>query len=154
MVVEPRRKVDTELEANVNIGNVGIISPLTAGGNLKIAIQEVNASIPISITNDLSDLVASTTTPLGANASFTSPTFDLNGWGKIVGSVFTNQPGTLKIQQSNDGINFDAESVFSITSNTPTGFIVDVVGNIGRVVYTNGATAQTIFRLFVRLRRI
>jgi len=222
MVVEPRRKIDTELAEGLEIGDVGVLdtsnnrinpatedtlgsidtkldvlssidstlsdirndtgslinietittdirnrlpSSLTAFGNFKVSLSEQPQILDVKTTTTFTDVVVSTTTPLGANATFTSdpvpiiflvPSWGfLIGFGKIVGSVFTDQPGTLKIQQSNNGgINWDAESVFSITANTPTGFIVDVVGDTFRVVYTNGGTAQSVFRLFVRLKGV
>lgn len=104
--------------------------------------------------NELSDIVASTTTPLGANATYTSPQFVTAGWGKIVGSCYADQPGTLRVEQRNDGVNWDVRSEFSYSAGALLGFSVEVVGNEARIVFINGATAQTVFRLYCRLRRV
>jgi hypothetical protein len=120
-----------------------------------VRIDIPTVEIPgITMANDLSDVKVSTTTPLDADATFTSSSFETAGYGKIVGSVFADQPGTLHVDQSNDETNWDSRSTFSISANTATGFVVDVVGNYARIVYENGSTAQTVFRLYVRLRRI
>jgi len=50
--------------------------------------------------------------------------------------------------------NWDVQSEFTYTANERLGFSVEVVGNEGRLRYVNGATPQTIFRLYARLRRV
>lgn len=107
-----------------------------------------------SISNDLSDVVAHTTTPLAANASFTSDPFPCKGWGKVVGTLYADQDGTLRVQFRNDGTNWDGEETIAYTAGTRLNIEVPVHGDEARVVYDNGAVAQTTFRLYLRLRRI
>lgn len=104
--------------------------------------------------NELSDVVSFTTTPLAAGASFTGTAFTVAGWGRIVGSCYSDQAGTLRVEQRNDGVNWDVRSEFSYSAGALLGFSVEVVGNEARIVFINGATAQTVFRLYCRLRRI
>jgi len=104
--------------------------------------------------NELSGVLASTTTALGANASYTSGSFTVSGYGRIVGSCYADQAGTLYVEQSSDGTNFDVQSTFSYSAGALLGFSVEVVAPTARVRYVNGATAQTVFRLYVRARRI
>jgi hypothetical protein len=91
----------------------------------------------------------STTTALAANGTYTTPSaFSLSGYDKIVGSVFADQAGTLLIEQSWDGTHWDVVSTVNVSANSGQGFSIDVVAPNGRLVYTNGSTAQTTFRLY------
>lgn len=94
-----------------------------------------------------------TTTPLIADASYDSASFNLIGFSIITGGVFSDQSGSLEVQQSPDGTNWDVLSTFAVTGGTGQGFSVEIVYPFGRIVYTNGATAQTIFRLYSFLKR-
>jgi len=96
----------------------------------------------------------STTTPLAANATFTSTTQSGGGFARITGTVLADQAGTLNIDQSPDGTNWDVTSSFSIAANTGQGFSVEIVAPNWRLRYVNGATAQTTFRLYSWTRRI
>lgn len=93
------------------------------------------------------------TTPLTGSATFTSPwvvaspEFDL-----ITGTVFADQSGTLNIDQSGDGSHNDFSTSVAVTGGTGTSFSVTIVANYVRLRYVNGATAQTVFRLYPRWR--
>jgi len=107
-----------------------------------------------TLTNDFVS-VTSTTTPLGSTATFTSSTFSTDGYDRITGTVFADQSGTLRIDQSSDGgTNFDFTSEFSVTANTGVGFSVEAIAPTARIRYTNGATAQGTFRLYAFTRVI
>ena len=95
-------------------------------------------------------------TPLGANASWTSAVDSDPATGRIVGSVYADQAGTLYIEQSPDNVNWDIVDSFSVSAGAGFGFSVEKVCPYARVRYVNGATAQTVFRLYVykRLRVI
>lgn len=76
---------------------------------------DANGNPQVSLTGNNPQLDA-TTLPLAANASYTTGTpFSLSSYKSIVGSVLTDQPGTLFIQQSTDGTNFDVVSNINIT---------------------------------------
>jgi hypothetical protein len=109
-----------------------------------------------SVRDRINELVlqASTTTALAANGTYTSSTLNLSGWGRIIGTVYADQAGTLYVEQSSDGTNFDSSSSFSVSAGSPFGFSVEVVAPYGRIRYVNGATAQTAFRLYAFTRRI
>lgn len=91
---------------------------------------------------------SNTTTPLGANAVWSSVIFSVESISQVVGSVFANQAGTLSIQQSYDQSNWDISSDYSIPISDGKGFQEDIVAPFLKVVYTNGPIAQTQFRLF------
>ena len=99
-------------------------------------------------------LADSTTTALGAGASYNGSSVETTGYKQIVGTVYADTDGTLKIQQSPDGTNWDVETSISVTGGSGKGFSVEIVAPYMRVVYENGGTAQTTFRLYVFLRVI
>jgi hypothetical protein len=74
----------------------------------------------------------------------------------IVGIVYSDQSGTLNIDQSADGgANWDATTAVAVTgAAAPFGgqtFSVPVYGNAIQFRYTNPTTPQTAFRLRARL---
>src|SRR5688572_30165098 len=91
----------------------------------------------------------STKTPLGAAEAVT-----LNlGAGRedhVVGLVFADQAGSLIIEQSADGSNWDLQETIAVVANTGQGFKKDLYAPYVRVRYVNGATPQTVFRLTAR----
>lgn len=104
--------------------------------------------------NEQSAVLAFTTAILAAGASFTGIAFSVSGWGRIVVSCYADVAGTLRVEQRNDGTNWDTRSEFTYAAAALLGYSVDVVGSEARIVYVNGATAQVAFRLYCRGRRI
>ena len=94
-----------------------------------------------------------TESPLGVDSSFESAAEAIYGSGNevhyIVGSVFADQPGTLKVQFDDGSGDWDAEETKDYIANTPQGFKVAVVSPYYRIKYVNGDTAQGTFRLKV-----
>jgi hypothetical protein len=133
--------------------NVSVSAPenIAQVGGASVPVYDI-ARVPVAGYNQQLP-GPSTTTPLGASGSYTSPSFNTAGFSRITGGVFTDQAGNLQVQQSPDGTNWDVISTFSVSANTGQGFEVAVVYPYGRVVYNNGATAQTVFRLYSFLRR-
>ena len=119
---------------------------------------DVKLSVILSKIDELGKLVLIdyTVTPLGANASWISKVDDDPATGRVVGSVYADQAGTIYIEQSPNGTNWDVVDSFSVTGGAGLGFTVEKVCPYARVRYVNGATAQTTFRLYVykRLRVI
>lgn len=92
-----------------------------------------------------------TTTPLTGNAAFTSDVHITDRVDQLGGIVKTDQSGSLTVQQSSDGTNWDYTDTQAVTS-TGAKFVFDLVAPYVRIVYTNGATPQTSFRLAARGR--
>lgn len=95
-----------------------------------------------------------TTTALAANGVYTSPQMSIKGYARITGTMYSDQSGTLLVNQSSDGVNYDVDSSIALTASTPTSFSVEIVAPYAELKFTNGATAQTTFRLYSFLRRI
>ncbi len=124
--------------------------PYTVANGVWIPRPTDENGIPYTETRGSLSALDSTTTPLGANATYTTTTpFSLGEYRSVVGSVFSDQDGTLFVEQSPDGQHWDVQSSISVTGGgTAGGFTIDVIGPYGRLVYTNGPTAQTVFRLY------
>lgn len=90
-----------------------------------------------------------TTTPLGGSATYTSSTFDLRSFSlrTIVASAFADQVGTLYIDFSPDGTNWDTSESTSVSASTGTSLLVIKKNGYLRIRYVNGASAQGVFRL-------
>lgn len=97
-----------------------------------------------------SSLVASTTTSLTANQTWTSPapTILTGASSHLVGTAFANVAGTLFVEQSPDGTFWDVSSQFAVPAGAGIGWDVGVVAPYARLRYVNGAAAQTTFRLY------
>lgn len=98
-------------------------------------------------------LVNSTSTPLGISGVFTGTAEDISKYSDIRVSVFSDVASAtdgLLIEQSKDGINWDASDAYTIPANTNKVFGVGAAANFFRVIYTNGGTAQATFRLSVK----
>lgn len=95
----------------------------------------------------------STSTPLAGDGVFTGTWEDVIGAATITLSVFTSHASAalgLQFQTSSDGINWDDGDSFTIAAMVPGGakvFSFGVTTRYFRIIYTNGATLQTAFRL-------
>lgn len=117
-----------------------------------IGTQLRAASMSISLASD-TNLVStnnSSTTPLAANGVFTGTSDNVVGYAEakiyIISNVASATNG-LSIQQSNDGTNWDVIDTYTIAAATAKTFGVGIDGSFFRIIYTNGATLQTSFRL-------
>lgn len=68
----------------------------------------------------------------------------------ISGMVFADQAGTLYIEQSADGTNFDISTSYSVTASDGKGFSEPLYGAYVRLRYVNGGTNQGSFRISAR----
>jgi len=102
----------------------------------------------------VSGVLDSTTSPLSASGVYTGSAFTSEDYAYIIGTLYSDVDGTLEVQFSNDGTNWDGESTINYVGGDLTGFVIDVVGNTCRLKYTNGDSGQATFRLYVRGRKI
>jgi len=102
---------------------------------------------------DLFPLVVKENTPLSAGQEYISDIFSTSGYSKIVGSIFSDARGVLWVMQRNDGQNWDIVHRVTVRPKRSFGFSVEVMGNEGMVKF-RALQDQSVFRLFVRLRRV
>ena len=92
--------------------------------------------------------IVSSVTPLAGNGVFTSnPVSNLNA-RRIVGSAFADQAGVLSFQFSDDGTIWESfGTTVAVSVSTYATFDQVIYGALIRLVYTNGAIVNTVFRL-------
>ena len=92
-----------------------------------------------------------TSTPLDANAEYVSSYDDLRVyyWAYVIATVYSDQSGTLYVQQSPNGSDVDMEHSLSYTGGDKENnyLKVQIMMRYVRIRYVNGSTAQTVFRL-------
>jgi hypothetical protein len=123
-----------------NIDGSGDGHVIVDSGTITATIQQANQV----------DAGNSSTTPLAANGVFTGAQTSALPWSSITISVKSDQASAangLSIQQSQDGVNWDLQDNFSVAANTEFQTTVDLVMQFYKVIYTNGTTIQTAFRL-------
>jgi len=106
------------------------------------------------VANSVISAGNSTSVALGIGAVFTGAAEDVTEYADIRVTVFADQVGAvdgLQIQQSSNGTNWDTSDAYSIPAGTNRTFSAAANSKFFRVVYTNGAAAQTAFRLQSKL---
>jgi hypothetical protein len=95
---------------------------------------------------------------LTGGAAFTGTAVDVSGYSSINVSVFADQASAtngLSMQQSSDATNWDVVDAYTVplmTAGNGKTYSVQVAARYFRVVYTNGATPNTLFRLQTMLK--
>jgi len=134
-----------------------------AGKTLRLSLgrealaEAVSQVISAEFKNKISAIVASTTALLVANDVYSSKAFSLEDSAKIVGSVYSDQGGTLYVEQRQAATGFtdwDVQSRVDYTAGEKIGFSIEVVATEGRVRFWNGGVDQGAFRLATCLRRV
>lgn len=98
----------------------------------------------------------STTTPLGISGVFTGTSTDIKDFGTVsvlVASDVASAAGGFSFQFSNDGTNWDHAHNFDFAGGNLS-YNISAEARYFRLVYTNGAVAQTHFRLQTVLRPV
>lgn len=99
----------------------------------------------------------STTSVLAGGAVFTGTSEDVLNYNEVRISVIASHASAtdgLSIQQSSDNTNWDITDTYTIAAATGKTYVVPRQARYFRVVYTNGATLQTSFRLQTILNRL
>lgn len=152
---------------NLNTSALATSANLTAGtqktqvvdgsGNV---ISSTSNALDVNIkTNNAGSVVStnnSSSTNITGNASFTGTSEDVTQYSEMRVSVYSSHASAtdgLSIQQSSDGTNWDITDPYTIPATTAKTFVVPRQAKFFRVVYTNGATTTTSFRLQTILNR-
>jgi len=115
----------------------------------RFIIEGTDIQIPVDVQSTLKVIIAYTQNPLAANASYEGEWVNVQTKSGIIYLVDADADGTLKIQHSIDGEKVNYEDSISITGGTPASDVVVAKGFYAKVVYENGAAAQTRFGLLV-----
>lgn len=92
----------------------------------------------------------SSTATLSGGAGFTGTSDDIKDYGMITVTVFTDQASAtdgLSLQQSSNGTNWDLVDTYTISASAAKTISLPRQARYFRIVYTNGATPNTVFRL-------
>lgn len=158
------------IRAQDNVGAIGNIKRTT--DNLKVADSLLAARIPqltlvgtglkvdgSSVVQPVSiasggfiSVVNSSTTNLGISAIFTGTGEDVSAYASIKVSIISSSASAvdgLQMQQSTNNVDWDGLDIYSIPAATNRAFSVPVNAKFFRIVYTNGGTVTTSFRLQV-----
>lgn len=107
-----------------------------------MAQRTLSTKIPLAGAGTWNDAIQA------GQASAAPPTILSSPGDAIVGGVFSDQSGTLFIEQSLDGgTTWDISVSRAITGGTGVSFTEFVYTPVVRIRYLNGATAQNVFRL-------
>jgi hypothetical protein len=123
-------------------------------------IIDDNNPLPIDTTNlKLFDTGNCTTTPLGADASWTGDWIDTSGYVEALVVVITDQDAAtdgLRFEVSNDGSTPLHAHIFSPLDNAPNGhhYSTSLEAQYFRVKYTNGSTPQGTFVIDTTLVKV
>lgn len=128
-----------------------LLGQATMANSTPVTLASNQSAIPISQTSVVST-ANSSTVALGVSGVFTGTSEQVQDYAAIEVSVFANQASAangLSMQQSQDGTNWDFVDNYTIPASTGKVFSVAPCARFFRVVYTNGTTLQTTFRLQV-----
>lgn len=163
-------KVSASGSGNTDLGKVEDVAHTTADvGVMALSVRNDTLSslvdsdgdyAPLQVTvdgalhvhsNNLIDSNNSDTTPLGISGTFTGTGTDVSQYSNItvmVDSTHDSATDGMTFQFSIDNSNWDDIYLFTYTAaNDARRFQFPVTGQYFRVVYTNGGTGQTTFRL-------
>jgi hypothetical protein len=138
------------IPVDVGGATVNITGPVTVSNEVEIKNDSGN---PIPVTESFESyevLTNGSNLVLGANESFTGEAFDITKFSVLNVNVFSDVSSAtngVKVEFSPDGINWYHDHKTSYVSGTGIGFIFNCEFKFARVVYTNGAIAQSVFNL-------
>lgn len=109
----------------------------------------IGASGVLPYTDSVANLAAAAVFTGTSRDGGTAPAYNM-----FVASVIADQAGTLKIQKSTDGTTWRDALIQAVAVNVPQELTVKCTARYYRVLYTNGATIQTLFSLTSAYQRI
>lgn len=134
--------------------NIATLAGAVSGTEVQV---DIVASIPAGTNNigdvDISSITGfvstnnSTSTPLGISGVFTGSSEDVTDYAAITLYSYSDVAGTCVHEFSSDGTNWDLTESHTVTAGEAHAVSFPVMAQYYRVVYTNGGTGQTAFRL-------
>lgn len=151
----PHSSSDTGIPAWAVRNDTGAVFAGSDGDYIPLATDATGA-LRVDLNGTLSTN-NSTTSVLAGGAVFTGTSEDVLNYNEIRISVITSHVSAsdgLSIQQSEDNTNWDFTDTYTIPATTGKTYSIPRQARYFRVVYTNGATLQTSFRLQTILNRL
>jgi hypothetical protein len=131
----------------------GLLMAGTDGTNARF-LKVATDGTQVVKTENLISTNNSTSATLAGGLAFTGTADEVTDFSTITILVKADQAGTLSCQFSPDGTNWDDQDNYSIPANTGKFYTLPVEARYFRIVYTNGGTAQTSFRLQTKFHRV
>ena len=128
----------------------------TSANSQPVVIASDQSAIPVSNPSLVSTLNSSTAA-LGIGGVFTGTSENVADYAEVRIVVFTDQVSAtdgLSVQQSPDGTNWDIIDTLTVPASTGKTYGFGISARFYRIVYTNGGTANTVFRLQSVLHRV
>lgn len=125
-------------------------------GDYHALTTDATGALRVDLNGTVSTVNSSTATLLAA-AVFTGTSEDAINYNEIRVSVIASHASAtdgLSIQQSSDGTNWDISDTYTIPAATGKVFALPRQARYVRVVYTNGGTNQSSFRLSTIFNRV
>ena len=133
-----------------NANQVPVFKDTVTPANSKgLPVEIIGAGSTTLLTGTL-DAGNSSTIALGSGGVFTGTAFDITSYAAInvnVKSDVASATNGVKVEFSPDGTNWDHSHSTTYTGTAGVGYIFNAEFRYARVVYTNGGTAQSFFRL-------
>lgn len=134
----------TALTGNLSVSDTNANTRLTAiEGKLNSGLTTFNKSPVIYFEDSF--------TNLSANATFTGITRTTEGYTTFRAAANSNAGGVMYCENSSNGTTWRRTQQITLTAGTPIAASFLVMASFCRVVYVNGATAQTSFLLLTAL---
>jgi hypothetical protein len=96
--------------------------------------------------------LVTSTAPLVAAGTFTSGWLQISRAISLTGTVFSDQDGTLFLDQGGDGVNADYTISVAVTGGDGADVDIPLISQWFQVRYVNETTGQDVFRLNVDAR--
>lgn len=112
-----------------------------------VTITGATIAVPVDVQSLYRTQAFVTDATLAAAAVYTSAGVDGLNMRRLTGTVFADVAGSLVIQHSSDNAVWEALPAIAVAAGAAQGYDVPVYSRYVRAVYTNGAGAQTAFRL-------
>jgi len=117
---------------------------------LYINLGATSITLPVDVQANLMQQLDYTTTALGSGSTYTGDSVEVDKYTRLCGTVIADQDGTVYIDQSSDGSNWDYTSSFDFTAGNGLAFSVEVIAPYGRLRVTNtSGSAQTYLRAYM-----
>lgn len=120
-----------------------------SAGRVKVngKITDATIAVPSDIQSVFRTQSFLSTAVLGAAGVFTGAGVDALNFRRITGRVVASHAGVLHIEHSDDNATWDSVDPLTVAAGVAYGYDVPVFARYIRLLYVNGATAQTSFRL-------